>query len=56
MSWDLLNYHEAAFSCFMVAAVGFIFFSILISRMPREMSDLSFTKLDFSADDAVIPF
>lgn len=54
MSGDLSNHHEAAFSCFMVVAVGFIFFSILISCIPREMNYLIFTKLDSSADDADI--
>lgn len=54
MSGDLLNHHEAAFFCFMVVAVGFIFFSILISCIPREMNDLIFTKLDSSANDADI--
>lgn len=56
MSGDLLNHREAAFSCFMVAAGGFILFSILISCILRMMNDLSCPKLDSSADNAKAHF
>lgn len=56
MPGDLLNHREAALSCFTVAAGGFILFSILISCIPREMNDLSFPTLDFSADNAEASF